>query len=78
MDIVKTIDWAPFNRLPEMTCTCKCGAVFRSHGKAVLQPQVLLVSRKPCPACHGHEMGKASGDPETILLTGRDRETIGS
>jgi hypothetical protein len=62
------IDWSAFDQYPENTCTCECGAVFRSHSRFVMTSRS-LVSRKPCPACgHGDHIRRASSDVEVMTL----------
>ena len=66
------VDWSAIDmaRDPESTCTCSCGAVFRSHTKfhgALSRP----VSRKPCPKCGSYiKLRKISSDPESFSLRG--------
>jgi hypothetical protein len=63
------IDWSPFDKYPEDTVTCGCGAVFRSHGKYVIGTG--LVSRKPCPGCNGAQLIRSlRGDPELMTIGG--------
>ena len=45
------IDWTPLDGHPESTCYCKCGRVYASHVKLVMQPKMQLVTRRPCPEC---------------------------
>lgn len=46
------INWSLSDKFPEDTVTCKCGAVFRSHVRAVtVDGKVVTISRKPCPKC---------------------------
>lgn len=62
------IDWSPFDRLPEMTCYCRCGAVFRSHAKVALNVPG-LVTRLACPACDkDNDCRRVSSDPETYKI----------
>jgi hypothetical protein len=60
------IDWSVFDKFPEMTCTCVCGTVFRTHAKGV--PGVGLVARKPCPKCGDTKLGRASSDTEWMTI----------
>jgi len=61
------IDWTTFDRFPESTLTCACGATFRSHSKYVLGSGI--VSRKPCPGCGKTNLIAASrGDPEEMTI----------
>ncbi len=61
----KTLDGV----VPEDTCECICGAVYRSHAKfAMLDTGPCIYPRKPCPACGKHELRKASSDPEIQRL----------
>lgn len=60
------IDWSANDKWPEMTCTCVCDHVFRSHSKFVFGDG--LVSRKPCPNCGGHELRASRSDPEKMTL----------
>jgi hypothetical protein len=62
-----TIDWASFDKYPESTCECRCGTVFRSHCKFVMEPPALR-SRKPCPSCGETVMSRATSDPETDVI----------
>lgn len=63
---MSTIDWSVFDKFPEMTCTCVCGTVFRTHAKGV--PGVGLVARKPCPVCGETRMTRASSDVERMEI----------
>lgn len=46
------IDWTEFDGLPEMNCTCRCGADFRSHFKVTYEADVRqTTTRKSCPKC---------------------------
>lgn len=63
------IDWSKFDEDPEMTITCGCGAVFRSHAKFVNVPEPHVETRKPCPACGKTDRVRAArGDPESFTL----------
>jgi hypothetical protein len=62
------IDWTPFDKYPEDTCTCVSGHTFRSHAKMVMGPKPSLVSRKVCPVCGTIALVRASSDPETMTL----------
>lgn len=68
------IDWTPFDKYPESTCTCPCGAVFRSHAKSVMTPEPHVASRKPCPACGGTRLRGYSSDPELVTIGGKRDE----
>jgi len=69
--VVNEIDWSVFDTHPEMTCDCRCGAVFRSHAKVVTIPAVRLVTRRPCPNCRKHgDVRRASSDPEKFTIGG--------
>jgi hypothetical protein len=65
------IDWTPFDKLPESTCTCVSGHTFRSHARTVMGPKPSLVSRRPCPACGTIALRRAASDPETMTLKGK-------
>lgn len=60
------INWAPCDGYPEDTCRCRCGAIFRSHVKALNGPKgFMMMSRKPCPACGRRDyLKEARGEPE--------------
>ncbi len=61
------IDWTPFDKYPEDTARCGCGAVFRSHGKFVVG--IGLVTRKTCPGCNSvRSIVSLHGDPETMTI----------
>jgi hypothetical protein len=63
------IDWSGFDDLPELTCTCRCGASFRSHARTVQLPRGWsLIARKACPNCGGVDMGRASSDVERMTI----------
>lgn len=62
------IDWSPFDALPESTCECRCGAVWRSHAKTVVAPLPswtgsCVVARKSCPGC-GRDDDLRSAQPD--------------
>jgi hypothetical protein len=73
--MVKLIDWRPFDKFPENTNTCRCGAVFRSHAKTVFDSDkktFVLLSRKACPACGSRkDVIRSASDPEAMTLRGR-------
>jgi hypothetical protein len=67
------IDWSAFNRFPESTCYCGCGAVYRSHSKIATVGGAIaslkLVVRTPCPACKSSDrIYRASSDVEKVTL----------
>jgi hypothetical protein len=70
---VAAIDWSVFDEYPENTIECRCGAIYRSHCKAVVTDGALVTHlRKPCPAC-GESVDNArrvSSDPETFVIGG--------
>jgi hypothetical protein len=69
-----TIDWTPSDQYPENTCECACGAIYRSHTKAVMiDGSFRLVARRACPGC-GRTVGNvwmARSDPETMTIRGK-------
>ena len=72
-----SIDWTVFDKHPVSdTCTCVCGARFRSHAKATYTGEgkkgMGIWSKEPCPACDGHRLQKIESDPELFTLRGRD------
>jgi hypothetical protein len=72
------IDWSKHDTFPESTNTCRCGAVFRAHTKAVFDPapggKARIVSRKPCPECGTYaNLSGSSSDPETMTIRGDGR-----
>ncbi len=63
------IDWSGFDKYPESTCVCRCGAVYRSHAQYI-RPVGTAV-RKPCPGCGKQDdVISVRGDPETYSLKG--------
>lgn len=42
-------EWDAFDKWPEDTCCCRCGAVFLSHAR--VGPDGRPMSRNPCPKC---------------------------
>lgn len=60
------IDWTVHDKYPEMTCSCVCQAIFRSHAKFVVEQG--LISRKPCPRCGNNLLNCASSDPERFTI----------
>ena len=59
------IDWTKHDQYPEMTCYCKCGAVYRSHTKFIIVLNPHTESRKPCPRCGStSDVIRACSDPE--------------
>ena len=69
--MTQSIDWTPFDRFSESTCTCVCDAVYRSHAKFVMA--LGLVARKPCPACGSTALRGASSDPEAMTIGASER-----
>lgn len=65
------IDWTRFDKYPEDTCFCGCGAVFGSHVKFT---NGTMHSRKPCPGCGktSRHLRKASGEPEFMTIGGKN------
>jgi len=67
-----SIEWRAFDPYPENTVYCHCGAVFRSHTKAVMRPVPRIISRKSCPSCgKDDDLRRASSDPERMTI-GKD------
>lgn len=63
------IDWSEFDRFSEDTMHCRCGVVFRSHGKTVLTPHPHHVTRKPCPGCwKNNDIRRVVSDPEEFTI----------
>lgn len=61
------VDWTPHDEFSELTCTCRCGATYRTHIKFVRVGEFAgLVSRLPCPGCGQREgnITRAHSDPE--------------
>lgn len=49
---MRKVDWSVFAGDPERRCGCRCGAVYRSHAKAVFDDgDPAIVTQKPCPSC---------------------------
>jgi hypothetical protein len=70
------VDWSGFDKYPESTIECRCGAAYRSHAKAVMTPTSRIVTRKPCPQC-GQQDGNATAarsDPELMRLAAESDE----
>ena len=68
------IDWSKFDAGAEDTCTCRCGARFRSHAKIVMLPVPMLLARKACPGCKRHDdLTRVASDPETVTIRGSGR-----
>lgn len=67
-------EWDVFDKYPENTCTCQCGAVFRSHSRCAMTgasapAHLELKSRKPCPRCGlFNNLAGTSSDPETVTI----------
>jgi hypothetical protein len=69
------IDWSPFDAMGEQTLTCRCGATYRSHAKAIYGGlNKGIHARKPCPGC-GESNGiiRASTDPEPMTISTEDQ-----
>jgi len=66
------IDWRSHDQFSEHTLTCVCGAVFRSHSKAVmLDGGWSIQSRRACPVCASHTVRRAESDVETMTIGGQ-------
>lgn len=62
-------DWSSFDKHAEDTCSCRCGAYFRSHGRFFLEPKPHIESRKPCPSCGKvDDLKGVHSDPETMEI----------
>jgi hypothetical protein len=62
------LDWREHLKYPECTCICfACKHVFRSHARGVT-PSMMLLTRKPCPACGSHRAARVTSDEETWEL----------
>lgn len=59
---------------PEDTVECRCGKVFRSHGRYSMTKG--LISKKPCPSCGKHELRRLSSDPEPMIITKKDVQKL--
>ncbi len=69
------IDWAAQDKYPEDTCTCRCGTVYRTHARMIMVPTPNIVARKPCPACGGIALTRASSDPEAMTIDATQRRS---
>jgi hypothetical protein len=66
------IDWSGHDKYSEHTNTCRCGAVFRSHAKFVMD-KCRMVTRKPCPACgRDDDLSRCESDSEVETLRAGD------
>ncbi len=64
------VDWSVFDHDPKLTCYCRCGAIFRSHGK-YLAALGKMVTREPCPGCgKSDDLRQTSSDPERYIMQG--------
>ncbi len=71
------IDWSAFDEYSENTCTCTCGAVFRSHSKFVGSLPG-IITQKPCPACGSHDsIRRVSSDVEVMTLWAPEPGLVG-
>jgi hypothetical protein len=69
---IPPIDWRSHDQFSEHSLTCVCGAVFRSHSKAVmLDGGWSIQSRKACPACGSYTVRSARSDVETMTIGGQ-------
>ncbi len=66
------IDWTMFDRWPEDTCFCRCGGIFRSHGKWIMSEK-RIIARSPCPKCgKNDDCYRVKSDPETMEICAGD------
>lgn len=57
------INWSKFTG-PKDECLCRCGAIFHSHTKWVLDAD-RVVSQDPCPRCGQNDnLQRVSSPPE--------------
>jgi hypothetical protein len=69
----KEIDWSAFEDPVSTTCYCSCGAVYRSHAKAVMEI-VRCVSKIPCPNCGENDsLKRVSTDLESFIIGGKEK-----
>lgn len=69
MKTVDDIDWSVFEPGDEMTCSCRCEAVYRSFAKSVNLGRWCLATQKPCPKCGSHvNCYSGRSDPEAMTL----------
>ena len=71
-EMANEIDWTQFDYPVNQTLECSCGAIWRSHVKAVIRPDgnFIMVSRKPCLRCGNHtSIVRASSDPESATIS---------
>lgn len=79
------IDWTPFDGLPEATCYCRCGGVFRSHAKGCVRDadetaerrvyRIVMTAKKQCPECgQSDKIYRVSHDPESYTISRSDNE----
>ncbi len=68
------IDWSVFDGDPELTVECRCGAVYRSHAKAIRDAgELCVVCRKACPKCGAStNPRRLSSDPERYVIGPKD------
>jgi hypothetical protein len=65
-----TVDWAALT-LPEFEIECKCGAIYRSIGKAIrYQGRIATITQKPCPNCHKtfDHVRRMKSSPEIAII----------
>ena len=70
------IDWSVFDKYPENTVECQCGATYRSHTQVAIgaDGKLRIHSRKPCPSCVA-QIGNAvaaRSDPEEYTIGKKD------
>ena len=59
------VDWSKFDEFPENTNYCRCGTIFQSHSKCVIQNQIFgLFTRKSCPQCRKNNNIRRSCSPK--------------
>ena len=65
------VDFSAFENDPiSQTMYCNCNAVYRSHGKLVMEPKPHYVTLKPCPECgKNNDIRRVSNDPEIFTIS---------
>ena len=52
------------------TMYCRCNAIYRSHGKLVMESKPHYVTQKPCPGCgRNNDIRSVSNDPELFIIS---------
>lgn len=71
MDARTEIDWGKFAHYSPNEIECRCGAIYRSHSKSVIESgKFVTYTQRPCPGCEldRDNAVRISSEPELYVV----------